>query len=60
MVKDKLIKVKIKKYNYTKNQKKEAKIKILVYLICLLVSFASGLLIGTKMKIRKNNPKKIK
>ena len=59
MVKEKLIKVKIKKYKYTKNQKKEAKIKILIYLICLLVSFASGLLIGTKMKIRKNNPKKI-
>ena len=59
MAKEKLIKVKIKKNKYTKNQKKEAKIKILVYLICLLVSFALGLLIGTKMKIRKNNPKKI-
>ena len=59
MVKEKLIRVKIKKYKYTKNQKKAAKIKILIYLICLLVSFASGLLIGTKMKIRKNNPKKI-
>ena len=59
MAKEKLITVKIKKNKYTKNQKKEAKIKILVYLICLLVSFALGLLIGTKMKIRKNNPKKI-
>ena len=58
MAKEKLIRVKIKNNKYTKNQKKEAKIKILVYLICLLVSFASGLLIGIKMKIRKNNPKK--
>ena len=59
MEEEALTKFEIKHFkNKKKNQKKETIIKIIIYLICLLVSFASGLLIGTKMKIRKN-PEKI-
>ena len=45
--------IKIRKNKYKKNKKKELKIKAIIYFIFLIISFYSGLLIGSRLIIQK-------
>ena len=41
--------IKMRSNKYKKKKKKEFKIKIIIYFICVIISFFSGLLIGSKL-----------